>query len=222
VPVGAEALVSRDTFKTALGVSGSMDDTLIDSIIDRATAWIQSVTGRKLKARHYKLDQSAFTTSVTSEDYLYFDGDEAVANGKGLGEFYLPQYPVQRSSVASALAFELAYLSSRGSGGDTFTALTANVDYLVDYERGVVRLLAGRFTSGVRNYRITCTAGYVTIPPDLEALCIELGRLIYKDRKNLQSETIGSWSRSFNTAKDDPLVSDVLAHYTRLSLPLGL
>ncbi len=224
--VKAQALVTRDAFKTAIGVSGTTDDTKIDSIIDRATAWIESKTGRLLKARNYNGAGTAFTTTVTSEDYLFFDGDSCHRNERGFGVLYVPQFPVLKQSVASALAVELAALTTRTTGadgaGDTWdtSALLEGRDYIVDYTNGIITLIGGIFSTGQKNYRLKCTAGYATIPDDLEALCIELARGIYKDNRAVTSETLGTWSRSFSEAlkKADPLVQDTLAKYTRYAL----
>jgi hypothetical protein len=224
VAVAADALTTTANLKTELGISGSSQDTRLDKLIDRATDWIEGKTGRKLKARHYKLDEAAFTPGVLSEDYLYFDGDAQVVNEKGLGEYILPQFPVQRSSVTDALAFELSYLSNRGSDGDTFTALVENEDYVVDYEKGIVRLLAGRFTSGVKNYRITCTAGFFVgaaqpyVPDALEELCIlECKRRLY-DKDGVTSERIGTWSRTFDAEKAKEAIDEKVALFTRYRL----
>ena len=153
---------------------------------------------------------------------MFFDGGWGTVDDNGYGEFYLPQFPVQRSSVSGALSFELAYLASRDSSGDTFTAYTEGDDYIVDYDKGIVRLIGWRFSPGQKNYRISCTAGYTSIPDDLEQLCIELCRMLYENRKNLQSEQIGTYRRTWDTQKQDPFVSDILAQYTRLSASFGL
>jgi hypothetical protein len=224
--VKATALTTTTNFKTAHGVSGSTDDTLIEKIIDRTTAWIESRCQRKFKARDYGGSSTHGTTGVTAEDYIYFDGQDQYVTERNLGEFHVPQWPIQKSTVTHALAVELAVLSDRTNSGETWdtTQLVENDDYVVDYAGGVIRLLGGVFTEGVKNYRLTCTAGYQEgsaqpyVPDDLEQLCIELGGLIYRDRKNLQSEKIGTWSRTFDTQKEDPFVADVLAKYTRIPL----
>ncbi|MGE0536643.1 MAG: phage head-tail connector protein [Pirellulales bacterium] len=224
-----EALTTLDNLKEALGIADTSQDNALERAINRATAWIESETNRKLKVRNYNGASGTHSVSgVASEDYLYFDGatlgrsGDAVVNRRGLGELFLPQFPVQQSGVSGALAFELAVLSERGSSvpGQTFdaTQLVEWDDYVIDYLNGRVKLIGGVFASGIRNYRITCTAGYQTIPADLEGLCLELASQLYEDRKNLQSETIGTWSRTFNTQKEDPFVSATLAKYSLIPL----
>lgn len=49
--VGTYALTSLANIKAWLGISGSTDDTVLESAIDRATSMIESYTGRQLKSR---------------------------------------------------------------------------------------------------------------------------------------------------------------------------
>ena len=53
------------------------------------------------------------------------------------------------------------------------------------------------------------------VPEDLEQLCIDLVALVYQDKRNVQSERIWSWSRTFDTNRDDPLFAPTLEFYTR-------
>ena len=138
-----------------------------------------------------------------------------------LCELLSPTQVLQKSPAANALAFELAVLSDRESDVWDATALTENTDYIVDYANGFIRLLAGIFTPGLKNYRVKCTAGFQIgaaqpyVPDDLEGLCVDLCRQVYRNTKNLQSETLGTWSRTYNVAKEDPLITAVIAKYSR-------
>lgn len=222
-------LTTLENFKAALNVNATADDAWIQQIVSRATGWVEQATNRKLVARRY--DGSDGTdrtkvhpvTRVPDEDYFYFDGRAHCRDEGGRGLVYLPMYPIQPNAV---LPFELAVLTGRTVSGETYdaTQLLEFRDYVVDRNSGALRLLGGAFTEGVRNYRVKCAAGYALplsgpqppfVPDELEQLCIELATLIYKDKKNLQSETIGSWSRVFNSQKEDPFISGVLAAYSR-------
>ena len=229
--VSANALTTTANFKTAHGVSGSGDDTLIEKIIDRASDWIEQKTNRKLKARRYNNGGSTHaTTAVADEDYIYFsgtrkrDGGNTIADERGFGRFYLPQWPVQANSV---LTFALDTLDDRdSSGGETWdtTTLVEFDDFIVNREEGYIQLLGASFARGYRNYRVTMAAGYQAgaaqpyVPDDLEQLCIDIGGMIYHEKRNVQSEKIGTWSRVFDTSKDDPLIAGTLEKYTRTIL----
>lgn len=226
MPLNVQALTSLANFKTDLGITGTTEDTKLQNIINRTTGWIEGKTGRLLKARNYNGASTAFTNSVTSEDYIYFDGDPSKRNERGYGVLYVPQFPIVKQSVTSALAVELSTLSTRAVGadgaGDTWdtTVLLEGRDYVIDYTNGVITLLGGVFSFGLKNYRLNCTAGFVTIPDDLEQLCIELGKTILRDNRAVTSESIGTWSRSFSEKlkSEDPFVRDTLGKYTRFSL----
>jgi hypothetical protein len=181
------------------------DDVRTERVIERASAHIESLTGRKFKARNYN-GKGAKYGSIDSEDYMFFDGPTAKK------EIYLPQYPVL--SGGTALTFALASLSGRTQEGDTYTTLTANVDYILDAENGIVRLTAPR--TGIKVYRVTCTAGYTEIPADLEQLCLDLAGKIYSDTRTVTSESIGGWSRTY--AQEDPVTQQTLSLYKRWSL----
>ena len=115
-------------------------------------------------------------------------------------------------------------LTARSSaGGETWdaTLLLENDHYVVDRRNGVLRLLGGNFSLGSRNYRVTMAAGFQYgsaqpyVPPDLESLCIEMAKGLYRDNRNVSSESIGTWSRSYDRTKEDPVVRATLARYSR-------
>jgi hypothetical protein len=245
--IQSDALTTLESLKEFLNVTGTDQDGKLERVINRVTWWIEDTTRRKfnngtrggLKARRYNGDTGSApnnvhtTTKVRDEDYIYFDGTTKDKGGHtlincdtGLAEFHLPAYPVQADSV---LTFALAVLSNRtNSGGETWdtTSLLQNDAYVLDRENGILRLLSGTFTPGTRNYRITCAAGYQYgdnqpyVPPDLEGVCLELCKQVYRDDRAVLSESIGSWSRQYSgdLKKADPYVMGVLAKYTRFSL----
>lgn len=224
-------LATVSDFKEEQNVSGTADDARIQKLITRATAWIENATNRKFVARRYNgatasaPDNTHPTTGVLDEDYHYFDGDPSQVDARGMGLYYLPQYPVQANSV---LTFQLATLSERedvSGDGDTWdtTALVEGRDYIVDRTLGAIRLLGGTFTQGQKNYRVKYAAGYALtqapwVPADLQGLCIEMAAGIFNDDRTVTSESIGTWSRSFDKQRDDPFVSQVLSNYTRFVL----
>lgn len=240
--VRSDALTTLANLKSAVGIASAdtSKDSYLELCIDRATWLIESQCGRKFtegtqggfKARKYNGGASTHaTTGVSDEDYVYFSGatldrggDTLVDPDTGQGFFYLPAWPVQANSV---LTFALDVLSSRSSsGGETWDATSyAEFDsFVVDRPNGILRLLGGPFHHGFRNYRVTMAAGFQFgaaqpyVPPDLEALCIETAKGIYRDNRNVTSESIGTWSRSYNKDMEDQLVQQTLARYSRIAL----
>ena len=238
----ASALATLSNLKDLVGVASAdtSKDYHLERCLNRATWVIEHLTGRKfnngtsggLKARRYNGNTATppanvhGTTGVTDEDYLYFSGatkdqgGDTVIDERGYGLYYLPAYPVQANSIVT---FVLATLADRSAGGETWdtTTLVEWVDYVVEREKGVLRFLGGRFATGFRNYRVTMAAGYQYgsaqpyVPPDLEALCIEIAKGLFRDNRTLQSESIGTWSRSYKANQEDPFVQETLSRYTR-------
>lgn len=66
------------------------------------------------------------------------------------------------------------------------------------------------FNKGTKNYRFTYTAGYSTIPSDVEEACLALCSHVYTDRKNkgMQSESLGEYSYT-KFRKNGNLVEDL-------------
>lgn len=232
VTILPEALTTLANLKEQLSITDTSSDDKLTNVINRVSVWLESQTNRKLKARNYNGFNAGggsnfSTTSITSEDYLYFDGDCEQVDERGYGVLYLPVPPL-RPSVSGALAFQLAVLSDRVAGadgaGDTWdtTSLAEGSEYVVDYKAGKVTLVGSRFTTGYKNYRVKCTGGFFAgsaqpyVPQDLETLCIELSKQMYNDSAKVQSETIGTWSKTYRPRTDDPFVADTLAKYTRL------
>lgn len=175
--------------------------------------------------------------TVASEDFLHFDGNNCTRDENGYIVYYLPQYPILKVSGTNqnrihhpnAVTFRLDEIVSRGSqvsGYETWDALTEYDDYILNQETGAIRLLGGAFAAGQKNYRVKCTAGFSLkpantqpyVPPDLEALCIEMTKSLFRENSNLQSESIGTWSRTYNHSVENPFVKSTLAAYSKISL----
>lgn len=229
--LSASALTTLPNAKEKLGVAEAVTDydNKIERLINQATAEIERLTGRRLKARNYNGSGTAFaTTNVTSEDYLHFSGStqdqggDTVVNEAGHGIFYLPQFPIQ--TVSPSITFGLHVLEDRESGDWDTTSYVENRDYVIDRENGILTNLNGRFWSDFRNYRITCTAGYLDngaqpyVPYDLEKLCLAMIRKLYRNEQGVQSESIGTWSRSFNVEHVQKEINEGLSLFTRSRL----
>jgi Phage gp6-like head-tail connector protein len=242
VAVATDAITTLANLKAAVGIAtaDTSKDTYLEQCINRATWLIEEMTGRKFnegmnggfKARRYNAGVSTHTTTtVADEDYIYFSGStkdyggDTVIDDHGNGAFYLPAYPVRANAETGSVTFALATLSDRssGGGGDTWdtTSYVEFDQFIVDRPNGILRLIGGIFAPGTRNYRVTMAAGFLYggaqpyVPPDLEGLCIEMARGIFRDNRNVTSESIGTFSRSYNKDLEDPVIKRTLARYSR-------
>jgi len=240
VSLNANALTTVANLKEVVGIASAdtSKDSALERIINRTTLFLEGELNRKLKARRYNGNTATppanihATTNVTDEDYLYFSGSrkdrggDAVIDPRGYGLYYLPAWPVRSNAETGSIPFVLSPLLTRDSNGETWddTALQEYRDYLVNRETGELRLLAGSFTPGVRNYRVTMCAGYLNgsaqpyVPDDLEGLCLEIARDVYRNSRDVTSESIGTWSRSYDKSKADPYVEGLISKYSRVIL----
>ncbi len=83
--LNSDALTTLSNLKEVLGISSSdtSKDGQIERAINRATAWIESETNRKLKARGYNGASGNFTIggsdTIANEDYIYFNVQRRIA-----------------------------------------------------------------------------------------------------------------------------------------------
>lgn len=211
-----DALCTLEAAKLALGLppSSTGEDTRLTLLIEAATDVIQRACGRKFVRRNYNdgdiADPVSYhdTTQVPDEERFYIDG-------AGQTVIVLPNYPIVDDD---GLIFES--LASRASAGDTWDTLVKNEDYVVDRRRGILKINGGKLVHGVKNYRVTYEAGYIEggqapwVPADLQELCAQLVREGSEDRSQVTSETIGSWSRSYDISKKNPFLEAAKIKYS--------
>lgn len=228
--VTSDALTTLANLKEAVGIAtaDTSKDSYLERVISRATADIERMTGRKMKARNYNGVGTAFaTTTITSEEYLIFsgssqdEGGDTLIDPRGYGVFYLPQFPIQ--TVSPSITFGLHSLTDRVAGTWDLTGFVENRDYVIDRTNGILTNLNGRFASGFRNYRIACTAGYLTsaqpyVPADLEELCIAVAKKLFRNEQGIQSESLGTWSRSYNVEAAEKQIKEGVSMFTRFRL----
>ncbi len=163
-------LTNAANVKEYLGLSGSDDDTFIGNLIDRASEGIENYCRRK------------FTSTQHTE---YYDG-------RGEPRLVLNQRPIiSVTSVHDDL--------DRAFGGG---ALIDSSDYITRDDEGVIEYLSSAstfpgtgacFYDGQLNVKVVYTAGYATIPTDVEQACIMLCALLYTRGKQ-QADGITSES----------------------------
>jgi uncharacterized phiE125 gp8 family phage protein len=75
-----------------------------------------------------------------------------------------------------------------------------------------------RFTNGQQNISIQYTAGYASVPLDLEQACIELVALRYRERSRIgvNTQTLGQETTSYQNIDMPPSVKTALAQYKKV------
>lgn len=167
----AYSLTTRQNLKDVLGITANDTTTnnLLDNIINRATDIIEKYcNGRRFAS-----------TAYTNQEY----------DGTGTKYIDLKHWPV------TALT---AYDRNDGDFSTTnWNTLNVENIKLIDDGDGPGQVFYSfGFARGVRNYRFTYTAGYSTIPNDIEEACLQLASYIYNDKKNkgMKSESLGEYS----------------------------
>jgi len=127
-------------------------------------------------------------------------------DGTGLRSLFLRQY-----IVGSTLTVE-----DRAGVGDTWATVPA-ADY--EFETGG-RMIAnvGNWAKGVRNYRVTYSEGFATMPGDVEQLILDLVASRWNNRESdpgLRSETIGDYSYTRADLEEMAGWGVVWAHWKR-------
>lgn len=98
-------------------------------------------------------------------------------DGSGAGYLFLPNYP-----IVSVSLLEIDGI------------IKTSTDYAIYVDAGMIRLKNGKFSEGVLNVHVLYTAGYSTIPKDLEQACTELVAMKYYSRG---TEKFGVTARNF-------------------------
>lgn len=153
------AYALKAAVKTYLGITGSTDDDLMDDLLDRATAVIDSYTGRTFAASSdAERTFDAVGKHVTARA-LYLDRDlcsiTTITNGDGV--------EVASGEYVTVPANDTPYYAIRikGSAGKVWT-------YATDWEGAIV--IDGKW-------------GYSTTPPDdIVQACIRLAAFMYRQR----------------------------------------
>jgi hypothetical protein len=129
-----------------------------------------------------------------------------ILNGSGSRLLWLRQY-----IVGSTVSVQY-----RGGVGDAWETVDAD-DY--EFDTGG-RLLANvaNWIKGVRNYRVSYTEGFATMPGDVEQLLLNLVVSRWNNRENdaaLRSETIGDYSYTRGDLEEMPGWGAVWARWKR-------
>jgi hypothetical protein len=139
-------LITRDGYKAYIGITSSEQDDRIDILVP-----IVSAICRRICAR-------------TFTDYVD-DARVEVLYG-GFEDLIMDEYP---TLAVSSVEYSADY-------GNTYTTLTEFVDYAVNMNTSSIVCLSstGKWPLAINGYRITYTAGYETIPVDLQVALYDL------------------------------------------------
>lgn len=176
--VGSYATATE--FKRLMSITDTTDDTLIGLICDRINQYIESTTKQPI-------------CPINSTSYLY-DGD-------GLSRIFLPA-PKNAATlgIGGMRAVTLVEFAPYTAG--TFETLTAT-DYFLEGRHGVngpyrwlrmSNLPTGSYRAtrnGLRNVRITGTAGWSAIPDDVTEMALAIAQRAWNARQdvgNMDSE----------------------------------
>lgn len=194
------ALTTRARVKTFLGITSTDDDTLLDSLINVVTNFIENYCDRRFKL-----------TTYTDEVY----------DGNGSQQMLLKQYPV----VAFTQLGERDSVDNQSS----WTAIDSE-DYFVNLVTGIIDYINGLFRRLPRHYRATYQAGYdVDVSDiaktleaagagDLEFACWSLVSDMYDEYKgeaDITSESLGDYSVSYAAVEENPVIKNILEKYKR-------
>lgn len=166
------AIVQLDVLKEALQLTGTTHDERLNGYINRATDIIESYIGFR-----------PYLTTYTNEVY----------SGVGSRELTLRHWPVTTLTSLSNATGDFSNPNWEAIDSSDYSLKTNAND------RGIVYL--GGFYQGVNNYRATYTAGYTTIPHDLQEAAIEMVSYLFNRRRvtpGLRSESLGKYSYSLD------------------------
>ena len=202
--LNAYALTTVARLKTFIGVTSTDYDTLLESIINSVSDFVENYCGRRFKK-----------TTYTQE---YYDGNDAET-------LNLEQYP-----VISTETFTLERRDSTLNEDDWSTVDTEN--YYIKYEEGIISYIKGlKFAKYPKHYRVTYAAGYdfdnatsylsTVGAGDLEMIVWKLCNSVYSQRKgdpSVESERLLNYSVKYSKKVfEDDEIKAILDKYAKLS-----
>jgi len=187
----ANALVDIDTALAYLGIAST--DTartfMVKQCINGASWFCNSFTKRKLLSR-------------ANVEYY---------NGGGQKTIMLNNYPCTTlTSVYDDL--DRAYGATTLIDLSDLAIMPTDLLYMIVYD-------GGAFLNGVKNVKITYTAGYLTVPWDLQQACLGICGIYFHhtDEKTLaiQSRSVGDGSITIDVSKMPQWIFDILNIYKK-------
>lgn len=187
-------LCTLQELKDALPVSGSTDDTKLQALITRASRLIERHFARKFYAPAAGADANPIT------EYL---------DGMATPDVWISRTPAD--SVASVH-------DSTDQVWDA-TTLIAATDYIVDLERGIIRLKGGSvFFPGFRNVRVIYNQT-TTVPDDAKLLAIEICSRAWKGKDMIHLRSLSAGDGSATERLVGHFVTEVARDFSHLYRP---
>jgi len=196
-----------------LGISGSNDDALLTLLVAQADALVKAYTDRDLESRsypgavtggkgdsgYYSSFDSAFLylrqTPVTAVASIYYDPS---------GRF--DENPDGSFAAATLMTAGTEYLWEKDGclpGGTTQCSYSGRVQRIAGvwpmtrvYRQGNITLQTRELLGGIK---VAYTAGYTTIPADLESATLDVVAALYRNRRaggSVINESLGGYSYS--------------------------
>ena len=184
--------------KAFIPISGTTDDAALQAVITRSSAQIERHFSRKF----YVSGAGADTNPITE-----------IVNGAGT--------PYVRASRIPLTALTSVH-ESTDQTWDATTLIAAS-DYVVDLERGIVRLKGGVFGSGFRNVRLIYSQT-TTVPDDVKDLAVEIVARIWKSKDMIHLRSSGMGEGSANDRIVGRITSEIcrdFGHLYRYGAVLG-
>lgn len=178
------ALTTTAAVKLHRGITGNELDTLIDRLIDSASAAVEAYLSRTIM-------------SASHSD---------VRDGNGGRSMMLAQYPV---TAVSAVTVNGQPIPQSAGFGESGWRLANRSLVLEGYS----------FAKGLGNVQIDYTAGYSTVPADIEQACIETILLALERRSHIDvsSKSLAGETVSFITADLPPSARKALDPHRRVA-----
>lgn len=185
----ANALVELDQVKPFVNVSGVGEDTILTFWINAASWFCNTHTRRELLSR------------AQTEYY----------NGDGTNTLLVNNYPITAiTHVYDDL--DRTYGDDTELDSDDLVYMPDGLAYSIVYD-------GGAFTRGVKNIKAMYTAGYATVPWELQQACLEIIIYYYKNteenRFGVTTRTAGGGSMTIETTQIPKSALEVLDKYKR-------
>jgi len=201
VTVDNYPIVSIDTIAYGSAISMTIES---DSASTDVLATVEN-NGTNIRLRKVASDGTSTTATLALADYLTTSAIVNYINASVSGW--------SATLTENAYSFSLYRFGGRGviDSPCNFEYPRDNVsEYRVDYSTGLIHLIAdrfpgirsddasaNRFPSGFYPVFVQYTAGFETVPADLQQVCIEVAADLYRERKQdktITSESLGDYS----------------------------